>query len=37
VRRRDRAEDEGRKPGAIVRSVAALAPAGLSPVKKKSS
>jgi putative aminophosphonate oxidoreductase len=37
VRRRDQAEDEGRKPGAIVRAVAALAPAGLSPVKKKSS
>jgi hypothetical protein len=36
VRRRDRAEDEGRRPGVIVRAFAALAPAGLSPVKKKS-
>jgi hypothetical protein len=37
VRRRDQAEDEGRKPAAIVRAVAALAPTGLSPVKKKSA
>jgi hypothetical protein len=36
VRRRDRAEDEGRAPGVIVRTFAAFAPAGLSPVKKKS-
>jgi putative aminophosphonate oxidoreductase len=37
VRRRDQAEDEGRKPGVIVQALAALAPAGLSPVKKKSA
>ncbi len=36
VRRKDRAEDENRRPGVIVRALAALAPAGLSPVKKKS-
>jgi glycine/D-amino acid oxidase-like deaminating enzyme len=36
VRRRDRAEDENRKPGVLLRAVASLAPAGLSPVKKKS-
>ena len=32
--RSDRAEDEGRKPGLVDRRLAALAPAGLSPVKK---
>ena len=32
--RSDRAEDEGRKPGLVDRRLAALAPAGLSPIKK---
>jgi len=36
VRRRDQAEDEDRRPGALVQALASLAPAGLSPVKKKS-
>lgn len=31
---KDRAEDEGRKPNAILRALAALAPAGMSPFKQ---
>ena len=33
IRAKERAEDEGRRPGALVTRLAALAPAGLTPVK----